>query len=482
MSVNGSRSEKNGWIHVSVSGTPTQIGIAHGYLLSHELSELRKVLKFTLYNDYGLTYDFFVDVISSLMLESFENRFSEYLEEIDGISEGAKRKKVIISREEILFLNSLYSLESILGHLYEFIDEYPEIKNRHLDVFTNQKLKKVESQDRCTGFMVVGNYTKDGGIVCGHNTFDNYLGSQYDNIMMSIKPKNGNSFIMQTSPGQIQSGTDYYVTDNGFIVTETTIGGFNKFILKDLICCRIRKAVQYSKCLDDYARILQEGNSGDYANSWLVGDTKNNEIMRVELGLKYVNVEKKKNGYFIGFNAPYDPRIRNLECENTGFYDIRRHQGSRRVRLEQLMAQHKGKLDVEIGKSILADHFDTYLNKDCLSSRTCCSHYDMDAREFMSQADRPLPYQPRGACDGIVCDSNLAKKNGMCAIWGASCGTPFIASEFCKKNIQWAEQEKYLLDRPTQPWTEFYNTHTQKQKLTKKNIVTKPNKKTKKRN
>ena len=98
-------------------------------------------------------------------------------------------------------------------------------------------------------------------------------------------------------------------------------------------------------------------------------------------------------------------------------------------------------------------NFDTYLNKDCLSSRTCCSHYDMDAREFMSQADRPLPYQPRGACDGIVCDSNLAKKNGMCAIWGASCGTPFIASEFCKKNIQWAEQEKYLLDRPTQPWT-----------------------------
>jgi len=46
--------------------------------------------------------------------------------------------------------------------------------------------------------------------------------------------------------------------------------------------------------------------------------------MRIELGLKFVGVERKKEGYFIGFNAPYDPRIRNLECTNTGFDDIRR--------------------------------------------------------------------------------------------------------------------------------------------------------------
>ena len=66
--------------------------------------------------------------------------------------------------------------------------------------------------------------------------------------------------------------------------------------------------------------------------------------MRVELGLEYVNVERKKNGYFIGFNAPYDARIRNLECVNSGFDDIRRHQGARKVRLEELMEQHKGKI------------------------------------------------------------------------------------------------------------------------------------------
>ena len=63
--------------------------------------------------------------------------------------------------------------------------------------------------------------------------------------MLEIQPDKGNSIIMQTAPGCISSGTDYYVTSNGLICTETTIGGFSKFVLRDPICCRIRKAMQY---------------------------------------------------------------------------------------------------------------------------------------------------------------------------------------------------------------------------------------------
>jgi hypothetical protein len=44
---------------------------------------------------------------------------------------------------------------------------------------------------------------------------------------------------------------------------------------------------------------------------------------------------------------------------------------------------------------------------------------------------------------------------GMMGRWGSSCGTPFDKTEFCKRNIIWATQEPYLLDRPQQPWTEF---------------------------
>ena len=44
--------------------------------------------------------------------------------------------------------------------------------------------------------------------------------------MLDITPseKNSNRILMQSAAGWISSGTDFYVTSNGFICTETTIG------------------------------------------------------------------------------------------------------------------------------------------------------------------------------------------------------------------------------------------------------------------
>ena len=146
---------------------------------------------------------------------------------------------------------------------------------------------------------------------------------------------------MQTCPCFIWSGTDFFVTTAGIIGTETTIGGFQPYEKKIPIAYRIRTAMQYASSIDDYLSILTNGDSGDYANSWLIADIKTNEIARIELGLKFFSVHRTKNGYLIGFNAPFDPRIRNIEVENSGFYDIRRHQGARKVRLEELMKKYK---------------------------------------------------------------------------------------------------------------------------------------------
>ena len=48
---------------------------------------------------------------------------------------------------------------------------------------------------------------------------------------------------------------------------------------------RARKAMQYAESVDDFARMMKDGNNGGYANSWLVGDRKTNEIARLELGI-----------------------------------------------------------------------------------------------------------------------------------------------------------------------------------------------------
>ena len=52
-----------------------------------------------------------------------------------------------------------------------------------------------------------------------------------------------------------------------------------------------------------------------------------------------------------------------MECRAQGYDDIRRHQGARHVRLEQLMQEHMGNIDIAKAKEILSDHYDVYLKK-----------------------------------------------------------------------------------------------------------------------
>jgi hypothetical protein len=483
----GIKYKKNGWIYLSINGTASERGYANGFLLASELKEIFKMLEFNFMNSAGYSLEFFSEVISELYGPQIKNNYPEFYEEMENITLGANANGANLSLADIIMWNCYVSIDYLMGSVPFLIKKNKKLNKKYGHLFASntaaasaadsgiKKSSEGGAKDHCTAFMAVGSYTKDGKIVCGHNSFDNFIDGQYFNVMLDLNPVEGHRLLMQTAPGCISSGTDYYVTSAGMICAETTIGGFNQFELKDPICCRIRKAMQYGKNLDECLQIIKHNNGGDYANSWLIGDTNTNTIMRIELGLKYINVEKKTDGYFIGFNAADDPRIRNLECSNPGYYDIRRHQGARRVRLTQLMDKYKGKIDVKIGEEILADHYDVYLNKINPCSRTCCSHYELDDRAFMSQSDRPKPYQPRGALDGIVCDTNSAKKMSLFARWGSSCGTSFEKTKYCNKNIQWKDQEPYLHDRLKQPWTEFsiYPTNNKKNSIPKNTNNTK---------
>jgi hypothetical protein len=464
---NGFKYFKNGWNYVAIWGKPYERGLAHGKLLKSEINEALTTFKWSLLDSNGFDEEFFIEFSNFLFKGKIKDDFPEFFDELKGIADGAG-----VTVDEIILWNNSSSLDYAIPKLQEFLVNMPKLNKKYGDLINKlPKLGQMEggSNDKCSAFMALKPYTTDGKIVCSHNSFDNFILGQWFNTMLSIRPDKGHPMLFQTAPGYIASMTDMAVTGKGFIVTETTIGGFLPYEHKLPITCRIREAMQYANTLDDYVKILENGNSGDYANSWLIGDTRNNEIMRIELGLKFVGVERKKEGYFIGFNAPYDPRIRNLECNNSGFDDIRRHQGARKVRLEQLMEKYKGKIDISVGKEIIADHYDVYLNKINPCSRTVCSHYELDNRQFMSQPERPLPYQPRGAVDGTCTSSDLCKNMELWGRWGSSCGTPFFVKPFIDINIQWKRYEPWLLDRPSQPWA-LFRGHT---KITNKNILDK---------
>lgn len=459
------RKDLNGWTFVHVEGIPIVRGFNYGQLMADEIISAVNDAKSLIEVQTGVPWDFFANDDSSILPKWIKHLitppYKEFYEELTGIVSGViyKHPDCGISFNDLVLWNGYeeltdYWFPTVASEIYQKMSGENMCGGRTFNHFNKG------ASDRCSAFIATGSYTEDGKIVMAHNSFTPFENGNYMNVVTEIVPQNGYRFIMQSEPGYIHSMSDFYETrtgdGTGLMITETTIGGFSAYDENGAPeFVRIRYAAQYANSLDDFAEKFWKNNNGGYANTWLVGDIATNEIMRFEAGLKFYKIDKTTDGYFAGFNAPLDPRIRNLECSNSGFADIRRHQGARQVRIPQLMEKHKGKINNKIAQEILADHYDVYLNKENPCSRTVCSHYELDDRAFMSQPGRPVPFQPRGAVDGVVADSANSKELSLWCRWGSSCGTPFSAEEFLKKNPQFDYLKPYLKDRPNQPWTKI---------------------------
>jgi hypothetical protein len=455
---------KNGWNYIYAQGAPTQRGFTIGLASAAQFKKIQEMLRYIVPEDTGQTWDFFVEAGKTYLKPTIISKFHEFYEEMQGMVDGCKAGGTPTNIDEIIAWNNLYTLMD---------SWYPNFENGANSGSREGGTKRKGQQDHCSAFIAVGDYTDDGKIVMTHNSFTNFIDGQYFNVILDLVPIKGHRILMQTMPCYIWSGSDFFLTDAGIMGSETTIGGFLPFENNYPISCRIRKAMQYGNSLDDYVATLLDGNSGDYANSWLFGDTNTNEIMVLELGLKYHDVKRTNNGYFIGCNVAFNPQIRNLECTDTGYCDIRRHQGSRQVRLNDLVVSEKGKINVEVAKKIIADHYDVYLEKNNPCSRTVCSHYELDDRAFMSDPSRPKPYSPRGAVDGAIIDTTMAKHGGFLMKYGSSCEIGFSVESFADKHRQWAHLAPYLMNRPVRPWTQFYMSNRNGVNKKKKSIKNK---------
>jgi len=419
------RYDKNGWIYLHIEGEPFERGFQRGYLTANEIDEFLHTLYYVRKFQTAKNLDFFVEAAAKL----FKGKVSkEYVEEMKGMVAGMKKAGKKVTFDQMLFMNG-------------FID---------IGYWWSQE--KESKGPGCSAFIATGDATTDGKIIMAHNSWISYSIGRFCNIILDIVPDNGHRILMQSWGPLIYSGTDFFITGAGLIGTETTIGGFRGFNEKGTpVFERARKAMQYANNIDEWADIMIKNNNGAYANSWLLGDIKTNEIARLELGLKHHNLEKKTTGYISGSNVTDNIKI--LRNETTAAYDdLRDRSVARRERWKQLMKKHYGEIDIDIAKLMLADHYDMYLGKENPSSRTICGHHELD--------DGSIPpsrgaYYPGGAVDGKVVDSNLAKNWQFWAKWGSSCDIGFNAKEFLEKHTQYDWLKGYLKDLPAEPWTIF---------------------------
>jgi hypothetical protein len=306
--------------------------------------------------------------------------------------------------------------------------------------------------DRCSAFVATGSYTKDGKVVIAHNDWTNYLDGARWTIIFDIIPISGQRFLMDGFPGAIHSADDFGINAAGIMITETTISHFSGYDPSGIPeFVRARKAMQYAASIDDFARLMKEGNNGGYANTWLVADRKSNEIGSLELGLKNVTLLRKSDGYFVGSNFPADPKLVKEET-NFNVQDMAESANARHVRWEQLMAQYKGKIDVAAAQAFLADHYDTFEKKDDADERTLCGHIELSPRG--SPTWQP-PYGAAGAVQNKVADATLAEQMSFTAAAGHACGLNFKSVEYLHEHAGFAWEKPLLRDMDAYPWTTF---------------------------
>jgi hypothetical protein len=306
-------------------------------------------------------------------------------------------------------------------------------------------LRPGKSHQRCSAFIATGNATAHGDIVMSHNTHCDMASGSLYNVIMHVVPTSGYAFVMQTAPGMVCSGTDFFVSASGILGCETTISYAKyhpQFRGNHPYFCRIRQAMQYGHSLDDYAKIMTTKNAGDYPCSWLFGDTRTREIMLCEVGLRVHNVQRTKNGVFFGMNSAMSKRLRDEETMDTTHTNVKYSTGARHRRLKTLLfKRHYGHITCAVAKEIIRDHYDEDRRVHRPSNLTVCNHAYREAS------------MPHAAIDGKVVDSEMAKNLQFWGLFGSSCGTPFSIKDYVEVNPRYKAWMPYLTNIPRHAWT-----------------------------
>jgi len=426
---------KNGWTFVHLHGTPSEIGFQHGYLLAPEIEDALKVTALEQTHDAKKDWQFFRDAAKNMMWPHIEQ---EYREELQGITDGASARGIKLDLWDVVALNA--ALE--WGY-------YVKVYDKEHGIASSAALVAPE---HCSAFVATGSYTRDGKVIIAHNNWTGYLDGERWTIIFDIAPAKGQRILMDGFPGFIHSADDFGINSAGIMITETTISHFSGYDPNGIPeFVRARKAMQYSTSIDDFARIMKEGNNGGYANDWLIADRKNNEIASLELGLKNVSLERKKDGFFVGSNFPINDKLVSEET-NFNIKDMGESANARHARWDQLMAENQGKIDVAAAQRFLSDHFDTLEQKNEANERTLCGHIDLSPRG--SQPWQP-PYGTAGAVQNKVADASMAAKMSLAAAAGHACGIHFKAAKHLREHPEFSWQKDLLRDMNSHPWTTF---------------------------
>jgi hypothetical protein len=427
---------EGGWTYVHLAGTPEEIGFQHGYLLAREIEDNVQMYEVEVPHTDKRPWSFFRATAKDVLWPKID---PEYQAELKGIVEGLKAQGSKLDLWDIVALNG----EMEIGEYY-----VPWLNAKE----GKPNPKQAVAPGKCSAFIATGSATKDGKIVIAHSNWSSYAEGERWTVAFDIVPEKGQHIFMDGLPGVITSQDDFGVNASGLMITETTLPMIKGFDVNGIPeFDRSRKAMQYATSIEQYAAIMRKGNNGGYANSWLIGDRKTNEIGYLELGLRHTPLTVKKDGYFVSSNFAQNPLL--IRDDTTGFNpnDPESTMNARHIRALEFMKEHYGKLDTKLAEAYLSDHYDTYEHRIDAGKRSLCGHEETSPVGEKVWGDPP--FNPGGAVTGKVMDSDMAAKMSFIGRAGHPCGEDFLAGPFFAAHPEFDWEKPILHDMKAGPWT-----------------------------
>jgi hypothetical protein len=348
-----------GWIYLHVEGQPYERGYQHGHLMAKEIPQYMERCAAELDpKGKNKSWNMARTTAAALFLRGFDR---EILEEMKGIADGASDAGARwegrpIDLTDILVVNTTVEL----GELSSALTVTPSgLEGLRLIAPHYVNRKRGAALDHCSAFAATGPATRDGRMVISHTTWWPLTLAEQTNVMLDIKPAAGHRILMQSYPGGIESGTDWYQNDAGIVLTETTINQSPFNINGTPVAYRARKAIQYGDNIDQVVEYLSAKNNGLYTNEWLLGDAKTNEIALFELGTYKTRLYRSSRndwfggteGFYWGDNNAKDLGVRLEESPdpNGAPTYIPYVPTGRDLKWQALYHEYKGKIDEQFG-------------------------------------------------------------------------------------------------------------------------------------
>jgi hypothetical protein len=312
----GWRYPQAGWIVVHVEGEPYDRGFQHGKLLATEIVDYIDAIAANRspQSPHQAWRDLRI-LCNSLFLRRYD---PEYLEEMKGIADGAAAEGAKFDGRRVDLID-IVTINSDIEAAY--IETGLEASATGLDRMhfhgSQYSQPRARPHEHCSAFVATGPATADGKIVLGHITMSDIESVPHYNVWLDIEPAGGHRVVMQTYPGGIQSGLDYYINDGGLVVAETTIRQTRFNPEGKPIASRIRRAMQYADSIDKAVELLSDSSNGLYTNQWLLADIKTNEVAMFELGTEQSRLWRSSRnewldgtaGFYWGCNNSRDVNV-----------------------------------------------------------------------------------------------------------------------------------------------------------------------------